>query len=124
MTLKERARLLKIDIPALIISLKEKDTPIFAKVLTGILVVYVLSPIDLIPDFIPVLGYMDDLIIVPALIALAIRMIPNEVLERCRKQSSELWKDGKPNKWYYAIPFILIWIIALFAIIRAIFSHN
>ena len=124
MTLKERANILKIDIPALIIALKEKDTPIFAKVLAGIIVVYTLSPIDLIPDFIPVLGYLDDLIILPALIALTIRMIPAQVMERCREQSSDLWKDGKPKKWYYATPFILVWIIAFFAIIRVLFSNN
>lgn len=65
MTLKERAQSLKRDIPAVFLALKDKDTPISAKVLAGITVCYALSPVDLIPDFIPVLGYLDDLILLP-----------------------------------------------------------
>lgn len=61
--LKRRAKQLKQDIPALYLALKDRKTPIIAKVLAGIIVVYALSPIDLIPDFIPVLGYLDDLIV-------------------------------------------------------------
>ena len=85
MNLKERARQLKIDIPAVFLSLKSKDTPLVAKVLAVITVGYALSPIDLIPDFIPVLGYLDDIIILPALIALTIRHIPQETFERFQK---------------------------------------
>ena len=69
MNLKERATQLKIDIPAVFLSLKSKDTPLAAKLVAGITVVYALSPIDLIPDFIPVLGCLDDIIILPALIS-------------------------------------------------------
>lgn len=61
--LKRRAKQLKQDIPALYLALKDRKTPIIAKVLAGIIVVYALSPIDLIPDFIPVLGYLDDLVV-------------------------------------------------------------
>lgn len=63
MTLKERAKKLKQDIPTVFLSLKDKETPIFAKIFAGITVGYALSPIDLIPDFIPILGYLDDVII-------------------------------------------------------------
>lgn len=63
MNLKERARQLKTDIPALFLAMKEKGTPFAAKLVGGITLVYALSPIDLIPDFIPVIGYLDDLII-------------------------------------------------------------
>ena len=75
MTLKERAQSLKRDIPAVLLALKDKDTPISAKVLAGITVCYALSPVDLIPDFIPVLGYLDDLILLPALIALTVKLV-------------------------------------------------
>jgi len=76
MNLKERARQLKIDIPAVFLSLKSKKTPVMAKILAGLTIGYALSPIDLIPDFIPVIGYLDDLLILPLLIALTIRLIP------------------------------------------------
>ena len=70
--LKDRAKKLKTDIPAVFLALKDKRTPWYARILAAVIVVYALSPIDLIPDFIPVLGYLDDLIILPALIALIV----------------------------------------------------
>src|SRR5574344_1601279 len=80
--IKERAAKLKSDIPAVFIAMKDKDTPVIAKVFAGLAVAYALSPIDLIPDFIPVLGYLDDVIILPALVALTIKYIPKNVWER------------------------------------------
>lgn len=121
MNLKERAKKLKLDIPAVFLSLKDKETPIIAKVFAGITVAYALSPIDLIPDFIPILGYLDDIILLPALIALTIRFIPKDVWERNREQSELMWKNGKPKKWYYAIPIILIWLLAMLLVLKAIF---
>ena len=82
MTLKEKARKIKENIPTVFLALKDKETPIIAKIFAGITVAYALSPIDLIPDFIPVLGYLDDIIILPALIALTIRLIPKEIWEK------------------------------------------
>ncbi len=119
MSLKERAKKLKTDIPAIFIALKEKDTPIFAKILAGITIGYALSPIDLIPDFIPVLGYLDDIIILPILVMWTIALIPDEVMDRCREQSENLWENGKPKKWYYAIPIVLIWLLIIFVIVKA-----
>jgi len=113
MNLKERAKKLKTDVPAVFLSLKKKETPWYAKVAAAIVVVYALSPIDLIPDFIPVLGYLDDVIILPALIAMTIRLIPRSVLEKCRTQSQGIWQNGKPKKWYYAIPFVLAWVAVI-----------
>lgn len=94
MTLKERAQSLKRDIPAVFLALKDKDTPISAKVLAGITVCYALSPVDLIPDFIPVLGYLDDLILLPALIALTVKLIPGEVWERTARGRSICGRMG------------------------------
>ena len=121
MNLKERATQLKIDIPAVFLSLKSKDTPLAAKLVAGITVVYALSPIDLIPDFIPVLGYLDDIIILPALNSLTIRLIPHETFERFRKEAAGMWKNGKPNKWYYAIPIAMIWLLIILLIVKAVY---
>ncbi|MDR2535450.1 MAG: DUF1232 domain-containing protein [Treponema sp.] len=82
---------------------------------------YALSPIDLIPDFIPVLGYLDDLIIVPFLIYVSLQLIPKTIMDECRKQAKDLWKNGKPKKWYYAVPIVFIWVLLLFIVIKHIF---
>lgn len=121
MDLKARAKKLKTDIPAIFLALKDKDTPILAKIFAGITIAYALSPIDLIPDFIPVLGYLDDVIILPVLVAVTIKFIPKDVIERKRKQSEGIWDDGKPKKWYYAIPIVIIWIIILALLLGLIF---
>ena len=88
-----------------------------AKILAAITVAYALSPIDLIPDFIPVLGYLDDVLILPALAALTIKLIPKEKLEQYRTESEGMWENGKPKKWYYAIPIVVFWIIIIFLVI-------
>ena len=120
MNLKERARKLKTDIPALFLALKDKETPVLAKVLASITVAYALSPIDLAPDFIPVLGYIDDIILLPMLIVATIKFIPKDVLERNKKKSEGMWKDGKPKKWYYAIPTVLIWFIIIGLLLKVV----
>jgi len=120
MDMKERAKQLKTDIPAVFLSLKSKDTPLIAKIIAVITVCYALSPIDLIPDFIPMLGYLDDIIILPALITLTIRLIPSDVFERFRKEAEGMWQEGKPNKWYYAIPVIAMWLLVIGLIIYII----
>ena len=117
---KERAPKLKTDIPALWLCLKAKETPLLAKVLAAVTVGYALSPIDLIPDFIPVLGYLDDVILLPALIVITMKLIPAPVLERCRAQSEGMWKNGKPKKWVYAIPIVLIWLVIIALLLKAI----
>lgn len=117
MSFKEKAKTIKIYIPALFIAMKRKDTPIIAKIFAGITVGYALSPIDIIPDFIPVLGYLDDLIILPLLVALTIRLIPSEIMELCKLEAENMWKDGKPKKWYYGVPIIVFWIILVLIVI-------
>ncbi len=97
MNLKERAKQLKIDLPAVFLAMGRKDTPIPAKILAGITVAYALSPIDFITDYIPVLGYLDDLVILPALIALTVKLIPRGVFNECRRGSANLWSNEKPR---------------------------
>ena len=119
MTLKERAASLKKDIPAVFLALKAKETPILAKIVAFLTVAYALSPVDLVPDFIPVLGYLDDLLILPALVALTVKLIPKDIFERYRQEAEGMWKDGKPKKWYYAVPIVLLWVLMLWMIVKA-----
>lgn len=120
MKLKERAKRLKSDIPAVFLALKDRETPVIAKITAAITVAYALSPIDLIPDFIPVLGYLDDIIILPALVALTIRLIPDDIMEKNRRLSEGMWENGKPKRWYFAIPIVLIYVLIISLIIKAI----
>lgn len=112
---------LKHYLPALALALRHKDTPKLAKVFATITVGYALSPIDLVPDFIPVLGYLDDLIILPLLVTLTIRFIPSSILNECLEQSKDLWKSGKPKQWKYAIPIILLYSIIIIWVMKLIF---
>lgn len=120
MDLKERAKQLKTDLPAICLALKDPDTPLAAKLLAGITVGYALSPIDLIPDFIPVIGYLDDVILLPMLVAATIRLIPKEVVERNRKVSEDFWEQAGSGKWYYAVPIVGIWLVLILLIVKAI----
>lgn len=116
--LKECARHLKGETFALYLAARHPGTPWYAKVFVAGVVAYAFSPIDLIPDFIPVLGYLDDLILVPLGIAIAIRMIPPAVLAECRVRAQAMMADGKPASRIAAIVIIGIWILvaALFAL--------
>ena len=120
MSLKEKGKQLKIDIPAVFLALKDRKTPWYAKLFAALTVAYALSPIDFIPDFIPLLGYLDDLIILPLLVALTIKFIPKDVFDEYRKQAKDMWQDGKPKRWYYAIPIILVWALIILLIVKAI----
>ena len=118
--LKDRAKKLKTDIPAVFLALKDKRTPWYAKVFAALTVAYALSPIDLIPEFIPFFGYLDDLVILPLLVALTVKFIPPELFAEYRTKAEDLWQGGKPKKWYYAIPIVLVWALIIFLIIKAI----
>ena len=120
MALKERASRLKRDIPAVFLALRSKKTPIPAKILGAVTLAYALSPVDLIPDFIPVLGYLDDVLLLPGLVALTLRLIPGEVLEECRSKAQDMWQEGRPKKWYYAIPIVLTWCLLLALILKLV----
>lgn len=81
---------------------------IIKKVIERVKIIF--SPIDLIPDFIPVLGYLDDLIIVPIGVVLATRLIPENIMNECRKQSENIFKDSKPKNWVAGGIIIFIWL--------------
>jgi uncharacterized membrane protein YkvA (DUF1232 family) len=111
---KQRARDLKKETYALFLAYKDPRTPWYAKAFTGLIVAYAFSPIDLIPDFIPVLGYLDDLILIPLGAAAAIRMIPPGVMEECRIKAQAELDKGKPVNWITAVIFVLIWVMLVF----------
>lgn len=116
---KARAKTLKTEIHALMIAYRDPRTPWAAKALALLVVAYALSPIDLIPDFIPVLGYLDDLILLPLGIALAIRLIPPEVLDEARRTATKA--EGRTPGWMGAVIITLVWLIGLgFIIVIAI----
>lgn len=120
MNLKEKARKIKKDIPIVWLALRHKDTPILVKILAAVTVGYALSPIDFIPDFIPVLGYLDDVILLPFLIVCTMKLIPKDVIDECRKETEGMRQNGKPKKWYYAIPIVVIWLFIVWLIVKAI----
>lgn len=111
-TLKEAARRLKGSLLTLYLSYRDPRVKRAVRLFTLFVVAYAFSPVDLIPDFIPVLGYVDDLIIVPLGIYLALRMIPDEVLEENRIKAREIRQ--KPKNWITAVLFILVWVLLAF----------
>lgn len=104
----------KRDAVALWIAARDPRTPLIAKAVAAAVAAYALSPIDLIPDFIPVLGYLDDLLIVPAGIALAVRLIPAELMSEFRGQADEC--AGRPRSAVGAAIIVLIWLLGLAAL--------
>lgn len=117
--LRSHARTLKNEAIAVYLAAKDPRTPWYAKVIAICTVAYAFSPIDLIPDFIPILGYLDDVIIVPAGIALAIRMIPADVLEDARKEAAD--SSVERSVGYVGMGIIaIVWIIVLIGILHLI----
>ena len=115
--LKRWAGELKAQLLTLWFCRSHPDTPLLAKISAALVVAYAFSPIDLIPDFIPVIGYLDDLIIVPAGIYLALRLIPDDVIAASRTKA-DLWIAGekeKPTSYIAAAVIILIWLALAFA---------
>lgn len=120
--IKTKIALIKRNTMIVGMALKHKNTPWYVKVMFIITIGYALSPIDLIPDFIPMIGYLDDIIILPMLLNLSIKLIPPNVLEAV-KSNEAFSKDWYVKKaWIYAIPFISIWIYIVYLILRFIFA--
>ena len=106
--IKSWAKRLKRDVVALWLASRDRRVPWAAKAVAGLVAAYALSPIDLIPDFIPVLGYLDDLILVPAGILLAVRLIPAPLMAELRAQAAK--RDEKPSSRAGVILIVTIWI--------------
>ena len=109
--LKQRARHLKADTYALYLAARDPRTPWYAKLLVAGIAAYAFSPIDLIPDFVPILGYLDDLILIPLGIALAIKLVPHSVLAECRTRAQETMQNRKPVSRVAGAVIVVIWLV-------------
>lgn len=109
--LKVYAKRLKRELFVLYLAYKDNRVPWYAKVFSICVVAYAFSPIDLIPDFIPVLGYLDDIILIPLGISLALKMIPKSVTNDLRIKADKIQQKEKPTNWFVGILFIVIWIL-------------
>jgi uncharacterized membrane protein YkvA (DUF1232 family) len=107
-SLRQLAQKLKLETMTLYYAARDPRTPVVAKVVVGLVVAYAVSPIDLIPDFIPVLGYLDDLLLLPAGIWLALKLIPSEILDAARAQAQSATEQ--PTSKAAAATIALIWI--------------
>jgi uncharacterized membrane protein YkvA (DUF1232 family) len=117
--LKTRTASLKKELTAAYYAARDDRMPLVPKILLAVALGYALSPIDLIPDWIPVLGYLDDLLLLPALISLAIRLVPEDLMEDARKKAAEKPVKLRDN-WLFAAVFILLWAVVAWTLIAAL----
>jgi uncharacterized membrane protein YkvA (DUF1232 family) len=106
-----QVRRLRAETYALYLAYRDPRVPWYAKAFAALVVGYAFSPIDLIPDFVPALGYVDDLILVPIGIAIALKMIPAEVMEECRVEARKALRNGKPVNWVVGVVIVGIWLL-------------
>ncbi|AJI24964.1 DUF1232 domain-containing protein [Priestia megaterium] len=109
--LKLWAKKLKKQLFILYLAYKDERVSWYTKLFTACVVAYAFSPIDLIPDFIPVLGYIDDIIIVPLGIMIALKMLPKNVIEDCTLKAEELIHNEKPKNWVAGSIIIIVWLL-------------
>lgn len=119
---KTRVKDLQRDVTALWFAYRDPRTPWYAKLFTAVVVAYALSPVDLIPDFIPVLGYLDDFVLIPAGVALALKMIPAEVMADSREKAALSLSEGNQTNWVVGGIIIAIWVVLLFFLGRWVYS--
>jgi uncharacterized membrane protein YkvA (DUF1232 family) len=120
--LKERARRLKSEVFALYLAARHPGTPWYAKLFLIAIVAYALSPIDLIPDFIPVLGLVDEIVLLPFAIVLAVKMVPAGVMSECRARASQHEQSDSRMGRVGAVLVVLVWLGL--AILAAIWAHD
>lgn len=110
--LRQRARTLKVETLALYLVARDPRVPWYARLFVAAVVAYALSPIDLIPDVIPILGYLDDLVLVPLGLALALRMVPPSVLDECRARARAEFAGGRPSSRSAMLAIVAIWLLS------------
>ena len=108
---KQQAKKLKIEVYALHLAYRDPRVPLYARIFAGCVVGYAFSPIDLIPDFIPIIGYLDDLVLIPLGIKIALSMIPENVMSESREKAQEIIRQGKPVNRVAAVVIISIWLL-------------
>ena len=108
---------MKLQTYAIWLAYKDPRVPWYARAFAACVVGYAFSPVDLIPDPIPVLGYLDDLVLIPLDIALALRMIPPEVMAECRQKAEAAIREGKPTNWKAAAAIVTLWVMMALLVI-------
>jgi uncharacterized membrane protein YkvA (DUF1232 family) len=120
---KEWAKKLKRELFTLYYACQDSRTPLWIKLLAIVVVAYAFSPVDLVPDFIPVLGYLDDLILLPLGIVLVIWLLPDHVLEDSRKLAESKAQKEKPRNWIAGVVVILLWVVLAGLLIGYVFEY-
>ena len=123
-TWKNWAKNLKLQTYTLYYAYKDPMTPWYAKMWSAVVVAYAFSPIDLIPDFIPILGYLDDLLLIPLGVALAVKLIPKEIMVNCKQKSQKRINSKKPVNWIAGVIIIALWIVVFCAVVNIILRHQ
>ncbi|MCM2998282.1 YkvA family protein [Paenibacillus cellulositrophicus] len=121
--LKAWAKQLKRQVFVLYYAYRDKRSPWYAKLFSMCVVAYAFSPIDLIPDFIPVIGYADDLVLIPLGVLAAIKMMPGEVIEDAKKNADARMNQGKPVNWAAGVMIILLWAVILAAVLTYLYNR-
>ncbi len=114
---KQKARALKRQVATLYFAYRDPRTPWYARAFAALVVAYAFSPIDLIPDFIPVLGYLDDLVVVPLGVWLALKMVPPPVMADCRARAEAGPGEGKSQFKFMAAVIVALWLLVLVLVI-------
>ncbi len=120
---KQKAQALKLQVYALYYAYRDPRTPWYAKAFAALVVAYAFSPIDLIPDFVPILGYLDDLVLVPLGAWLALKMIPPQVMADCRAKAEAGLGEGKSQFKFMAAVVIGLWVLILALVLLWIFHE-
>lgn len=109
--LKDRAQRFRQQSLTLYLVARHPGTPWYAKAVAAGTAAYAFSPIDLIPDFVPVLGYLDDLVLIPLGIAVAVRLVPAAVMDECRVAAAEAFRDGMPVSKAAGVAVVTVWVV-------------
>ncbi len=120
---KARAAQLRAETYALYLAYRDPRVPWYAKALAAVVVGYAFSPVDLIPDFIPVLGYLDDLVLIPLGVALVLRLIPAEVMAECRARAAAELAEGRPVSRVAAAVIVVIWLAVIALILLSVLTQ-
>lgn len=119
--LRKRARQLQAETYALYFAYRDDRVSWYIKAFAACVVAYAFSPLDLIPDFVPILGYLDDLILVPLGVTLAVRIIPPEVMAESRLKARELLDRDRPRSWVAATIIVAVWLLLTTLVVRLLF---
>lgn len=111
--IKQKIEYFKRELKAIYLAYKSPDMPLHAKILAAIVIAYALSPIDLIPDFIPILGYLDDFILIPLGVTLVVKLVPLELMEKCRLEADAQKDKDNPRSIIGGVVITAIWVLII-----------